>query len=50
MSIQSTRVTKAVAGGPDIPAGYYAIATIVFENQAAMDAAMSNAETAINDI
>ena len=48
--IQSTLVTKGVAGGPDIPAGYYAIATIVFEKQVAMDAAMSKAETAINDI
>ena len=48
--IKSTLVTKGIAGGPDAPAGYYAIATRVFENKAAMDAAMSNAETALNDI
>ena len=28
----------------------YAIATIVFENKATMDAAMANAETALNDV
>ena len=33
--IQSTLVTKGVAGGPDTPAGYYAIATIVFADQSA---------------
>ena len=48
--IKSTLVTKGIAGGPDAPAGYYAIATMVFENKVAMDAAMSNAETALNDI
>ena len=48
--IQSTLVTKGIAGGPDVPAAFYAIATIVFEDQSALDAAMSKANTAINDI
>jgi uncharacterized protein (TIGR02118 family) len=48
--IQSTLVTKSIAGGPDIPAGYYAIATIVFEDQSAMDLALSKAGPAFGDI
>ena len=47
--IQSTLVTKGVAGGPDTAAGYYAIATIVFADQSAMDAAMANMGPAIED-
>ena len=38
--IKSTLVTKAIAGGPDASAGYYAIATMVFENKAAMSNAV----------
>ena len=48
--IQSTRVTKGVAGGPDVPAGYYAIASMVFEDQSAMDLALSKADAALGDI
>ena len=48
--IQSTLVTKGVAGGPDTPAGYYAIATIVFADQSAMDSAMANIGPAVQDI
>ena len=48
--IQSTLVTKGIAGGPDVPAGFYAIATIVFENQSAMDLALSKADTTLGDI
>ena len=48
--IKSTLITKGIAGGPDTPAGYYAIATMVFENKAAMDAALSHSEAALNDI
>ena len=47
---QSTLVTKCIAGGPDVPAGYYAIATMVFENQSALDLALSKAGTALGDI
>ena len=49
-NIQSTLVTKAIAGGPDVPAGFYAIATLVFEDQSTMDLALSKADTALGDI
>ena len=48
--IESTLVTKGIAGGPDVPPPYYAIATITFENQSEMDAAMSKIDTVVNDI
>ena len=48
--IQSTLVTKGVAGGPDTAAGYHAIATIVFADQSAMDSAMPNIGPAVEDI
>ncbi|MBT3430373.1 MAG: EthD family reductase [Proteobacteria bacterium] len=48
--IQSRVVTKGNASGPDTPPGYHAIATILFADQAAMDAAMSKLGPAIEDI
>jgi len=48
--IQSTLVTKGLAGGPDTPPGSYAIATIVFKDQAAFDAAMAVAKPVLADI
>jgi uncharacterized protein (TIGR02118 family) len=48
--IQSTLVTKGIAGGPDVPAAYYAIATMVFEDQSAMDSALSKVDAALGDI
>ena len=48
--IQNTLVTKGIAGGPGIPAGYYAIATLVFEDQSTMDLALSKAGAALSDI
>ena len=48
--IKSRLVTKGLAGGPDATAGYYAIATMVFENKKSLDAALSNSETALADI
>ncbi len=48
--IQSTVVTKGLAGGPDTPPGIYALATIVFADQAAMDAGMSKASPVVGDI
>ncbi len=48
--IESTLVTKGLAGGPDVPAGYHAIASIVFADQAALDAALANAGPALADI
>ncbi|CUH99009.1 EthD family reductase [Leisingera aquaemixtae] len=48
--IQTIVVTKGLAGGPDTPAPYYAIATMTFADQAAMDAAMKAAGPALEDI
>lgn len=48
--IEKVVVTKGLAGGPDTPAGYHAIATITFVDQAAMDAAMAAIGPAVADI
>ena len=48
--IQSTLVTEGIAGGPDVPAGFYAIATMVFEDKSEMDLALSKVGTALVDI
>ena len=48
--IESSLVTKGIAGGPGVPAGYHLIATLVFADQTAMDAAMSNIGVAVSDI
>lgn len=39
--LQSTVVTKGLAGGPDAPPDFYAIATFVFADEAAMNAGMA---------
>ncbi|EDZ46848.1 MULTISPECIES: EthD family reductase [Leisingera] len=48
--IQSSVVAKGLAGGPHVPAPFYAIATFVFADQAALDAAMQAAGPALEDI
>lgn len=48
--IQSTVVTKGLAGGPNVPAPYHAIATIVFADQAAMGAAMKASAPVMADV
>lgn len=48
--ISQTLVTKGIAGGPDTPAGFHAIASMVFEDQAAMDTALSVAGPVLADI
>lgn len=48
--IQDTVVTKGLAGGPDTPPAFHAIATMVFADQAALDAAMSVAGPVLADI
>ena len=48
--IQSTLVTKGISGGPDIPARFYAIFTMVFEDKSEMDLALSKSGTALGDI
>lgn len=48
--IDSVVVTKGLAGGPDVPPGYFAIATMTFADKAALDAAMAAAPPVIADI
>jgi uncharacterized protein (TIGR02118 family) len=48
--IERTLVTKGVAGGPDTPPGHNAVATIVFPDAAAMDAAMRAAGPVMKDV
>lgn len=48
--IASKLVTKGLAGGPDTPPGYHAIASMVFKDQAAFDAAMQGAQPLLDDI
>jgi uncharacterized protein (TIGR02118 family) len=40
---------KDDAGRPNVPPPYYAIATMTFENQSKIDAAMFEIDTAVND-
>ena len=48
--IESTLVTKGLAGGPDVPPPFYAVATMTFADQEAMNAAMAAAPPVIADI
>ena len=48
--IESTLVTKGIAGGPDTPAPFHAIATIVFADSAALEAALAVAGPVLADI
>lgn len=48
--IQSLLVTKGLAGGPDTPPGFHAIASIVFQDQDALNAAMQAAGPVLEDI
>ncbi len=43
-------ITKGLAGGPDVPAGYHAVATITFADQSKLDAALAAAGPALEDI
>ena len=38
--MESSVVTKGIAGVPDVPAPYYAIATLVFKDKSALDGAL----------
>ena len=48
--VDKTVVTKGLAGGPDVPAPFHAIATMTFADQGALDAAMAAAGPALADI
>ncbi|WP_422375494.1 EthD family reductase [Roseibium sp.] len=44
------QASKGVAGGPDTPPDFYAIATMVFENQEKLSLAMQAAGPVLEDI
>ena len=48
--IASTVVTKGLAGGPDTPPPFHAVATIVFADREAMNAAMRGSGALMADI
>ena len=48
--IDSVIISKGLAGGPQVPAGFHTIATMTFKDQAALDAAMGAAGPALADI
>ena len=43
-------VTRGIAGGPDVPPGYHAVASIVFLDGDALQAAMGRAGPLLEDI
>ena len=48
--MQHATASKGLAGGPNTPSPYYAIATMVFADQAALDAALADGAPVIGDI
>ena len=48
--MESSVVTKGIAGGPDVAAPYYAISTLVFKYKSALDGALSKIEKPVADI
>lgn len=48
--IDRTLVTKGLAGGPDTPPPYHAIATIVFRDDEAMGEAMKHMQPVLADL
>jgi len=48
--IDNTVITKGLAGGPNIPAAFHAVATMIFADQGALDAALAAIGPAAADI
>lgn len=48
--VATSMVVKGLAGGPDTPAGFHAVATFTFQDQAALDACLAAAGPAVSDI
>jgi hypothetical protein len=48
--IQSTSISKGLAGGPDVPAGFYVVATMVFAAMENLQAALEGAGPVLADI
>jgi len=47
---ESVQIVKGLAGGPDVPAGFHTVATMIFKDQAALDSALAAAGPALEDI
>jgi uncharacterized protein (TIGR02118 family) len=47
---ESVQIVKGLAGGPDVPAGFHTVATMIFKDQAALDSALAAAGPALDDI
>ena len=48
--ISEVLVAKGLAGGPDTPPGYFVIATMTFEDKAALDGALAASGPVVADI
>jgi len=48
--MQSSVIVKGLAGGPDVPPAFHVVATMVFADQAGLDAALGAAGPALADI
>jgi uncharacterized protein (TIGR02118 family) len=48
--IESTSISKGLAGGPDVPAGFYEVATMVFESMEKLQGALEVAGPVLADI
>jgi hypothetical protein len=48
--IDDVLIAKDIAGGPDVPPGMYAVATMIFSDHAALGAALDAAGPVISDI
>lgn len=48
--LESMLVTKGLAGGPDVPPAFHAVASLVFKDQDALNAAMGAAGPVLADI
>jgi uncharacterized protein (TIGR02118 family) len=47
---ESVQVTKGLSGGPDTPAPFHAITTVLYKDQAALEASMALAGPAFADV
>lgn len=48
--IESTSISKGIAGGPDVPAGFYVVATMIFAAMENLQAALEVAGPVLSDI
>lgn len=48
--IDQAMIVKGLAGGPDVPAGFHTIATMIFADQTALDAALAAGAPVLGDI